>query len=35
MTRCSIELAVKIFLVCLVSAFTWAFYQLMLQIGWL
>ena len=35
MTRSSIELAVQVFLVSLVIVFTWAFYKLMVLIGWL
>lgn len=34
MTRSSIELAVQVFLVSLVVTFAWAFYQLMVLIGW-
>jgi len=35
MTRTSIELAVKIFLVCLIAVFGWAFFGLMKEIGWI
>jgi len=35
MTRNSIELAVKIFLVCLIAVFGWAFLGLMREIGWI
>lgn len=35
MTRQSIELATQIFLVALVCTFAWAFYKLMVLIGWL
>ncbi|MCF7675144.1 MAG: hypothetical protein K9N23_00090 [Akkermansiaceae bacterium] len=34
MTRQSIELAIYVFLVSLVCTFTWAFYQLMVLVGW-
>ena len=34
MTRSSIELAVQVFLVSLVVVFAWAFYKLMVLIGW-
>jgi hypothetical protein len=35
MTRNSIELAVKVFLGCLLAVFAWAFVGLMREIGWL
>ena len=35
MTRSSIELAVQVFLVSLVIVFAWAFYKVMLLVGWL
>lgn len=35
MTRSSIEFAVKIFLVCLIAVFGWAFFGLMKEIGWI
>ncbi len=35
MTRNSIELAVKIFLVCLIAVFGSAFFGLMREIGWI
>jgi len=34
MTRSSIEFAVKVFLVCLIAVFAYAFYGLMREIGW-
>lgn len=34
MTRQSIELAIHIFLVSLVLTFAWAFYKLMVLLGW-
>jgi len=35
MTRTSIELAVKVFLVCLIAVFGWAFFGLLKEIGWM
>lgn len=35
MTRTSIELAVKIFLVCLIAVFGWACFGLIKEIGWI
>ena len=35
MTRNSIELAVKVFLVCLIAVFGWAFLGLLKEIGWI
>lgn len=34
MTRRSIELAIQAFLISLICTFLWAFYQLMVLIGW-
>jgi len=35
MTRNSIELAVKVFLVCLIAVFAWALVGLIREIGWI
>jgi hypothetical protein len=35
MTRSSIEFAVKVFLICLIAVFGWAFFGLMKEIGWI
>ncbi len=35
MTRYSIEFAVKIFLVCLIVVFAYAFFGLLQEIGWI
>ena len=35
MTRNSIEFAVKVFLICLIVVFVYAFYGVIQQIGWI